>query len=99
MVYKVVLSWNSVLGDRLVLIRYDLMKNVPLSQFGTFQEENLIFSGRSQTLRLQREENSVLSFGLLPRATHTVSEALSSAQPCSPRRLYLVRVLGRKPGW
>lgn len=60
------------------------MKNVPVSQFGTFQEENLIFSGRSQTLRLQREENSVLSFRLLPRATHTVSEALSSAQPCSP---------------
>lgn len=30
---------NSVLGACLVLIRYDLMKNVPVSQFSTFQEE------------------------------------------------------------
>lgn len=35
---------NSVLGDCLILIRYDLMKNVPMSQLSTFQEENLVFS-------------------------------------------------------
>lgn len=35
---------NSVLGDCLILIRYDLMKNVPVSQLSTFQKENLVFS-------------------------------------------------------
>lgn len=34
---------NSVLGDCLVLIRYDLMKNVPISQCSAFQEGDLIF--------------------------------------------------------
>lgn len=35
---------NSVLGDCLVSIRYDLMKNVPVSQFSTSQKENLFSS-------------------------------------------------------
>lgn len=91
---------NSVSGDCLVLIRYDLMKNVPVSRFSTFQEENLIFSGKSQMPRLQRKQNSILTFLASTTCHHTVSEALSSAWPV----LTAVRVpspcaLVWKPGW
>lgn len=35
---------HSVLGDCLVLVRSDLMKNVPVSQFRTSQKASLLFS-------------------------------------------------------
>lgn len=79
---------NSVLGDCLVLIRYDLMKNVPGSQCSAFQEGDLIFPEQEPHETAEESALSPLFWLLLPCAAQTVREVLAAAQPVLAMCMY-----------